>query len=88
MMDNPEPDTHEQPPKWLRDAGMIGLGSTLTVGMAGFTLAGYYLGRRYDHLVPGILIGVAFGLFFCGYEVWKLVRRKDRSSFDDSGKGA
>jgi len=86
-MGRSEPDNQEQPPKWLRDAGMAGLGSTLAVGMAGFTLAGYYLGRRYDQLVAGILIGVAFGLFFCGYEVWKLVRKKDKSSFDESGKG-
>jgi len=77
----------DQRPKWLRNAGAIGLGTTLAVGMAVCTMGGYWLGQRFDQLRLGVLLGALLGLLFCGYEVWKVVRQSERESSDPSDGG-
>jgi hypothetical protein len=63
----------------------VALGSTMTGGMLVFAGAGIYADRRFGrHDGLFTLAGMFLGLFFCGYEVWKLVRVTDESSDDDS----
>ncbi len=59
---------------------MVGLGSTLATGMAVFALLGVYIGKKTGHVALGSVLGVFLGLFFCGYEVWKLVRKNRRDA--------
>ncbi len=75
-----KPSRAGETPPLLRNSHMIGLGSTLTVGMAVFTLGGLYIGNLLDRTTEGILAGVFLGLFFCGYEVWKSVRKMNREA--------
>ena len=63
-------------------AAAIGLGTQLAVGMAVFTGLGYWLDRRKggDGLLF-TLLGIGLGLFYGGYEVWKVLRLlKDEST--------
>ena len=54
------------------------LGITMAVGMGFFTYAGYLVGKRFGNEDAGALTGIFLGLFYCGYEVWKLIRRTNK----------
>ena len=57
-----------------------GLGMQLAVGMLFFVGGGYWLDRKRGGGVAFTLAGVALGLFYMGYEVWKLVRAMNRAA--------
>lgn len=84
---DPAPRKHEGPPKWMRDVGAIGLGTTLALGMGVFTMLGFWVGRRMGHETAGILAGMGLGLFFCAYETWKVVRRSGQAPSDTREEG-
>jgi len=54
-------------------AAAIGLGSTLTVGFAGFTVAGYLLSEKF-HNIAWLLGGIAVAFIFGIWEVIKIVK--------------
>lgn len=54
--------------------GAAGLGLQLAVGMVVFAGAGYWLDRRRGGGIAFTLAGVGLGLFYIGYECWKLIR--------------
>ncbi|HMP75822.1 MAG TPA: AtpZ/AtpI family protein [Kiritimatiellia bacterium] len=51
-----------------------GLGMQLAVGMLVFTGGGYWLDQRRGGGVAFTLVGAGLGLFYVGYEIWKVVR--------------
>ena len=53
----------------------ISLGLQMAVGVAIFTALGYYVDRRRGGGKAFTLAGVFLGLFYGGYEVWKIVRQ-------------
>lgn len=57
----------------------VGLGFQLAVGMAVFTGIGYWIDRKRGGDVIFTLAGAALGLFYVGYELWKLSRRMSES---------
>ena len=50
------------------------LGVQMAVGMAVFAGGGYWIDQKRGGGVIFTLLGVFLGLFYMGYEVWKLVR--------------
>jgi len=58
---------------------LLNLGLNMAVGMAAFSLAGYYLDQKTGEKGYWTLGGMFLGLFYCGYEVWKLIRRNNGS---------
>jgi len=66
----------EGPLKEKRNWAAISLGTNMVVGMTVFT----FLGSIIDEKLAGesqvfTLVGIFLGLFYCGYEVWKLIRQ-------------
>lgn len=55
-------------------ATAMSLGIQLAVGMVVFASLGYYADRRSGGGTRWTLLGIFFGLFYCAYEIWKLVR--------------
>ena len=59
------------------DTKSLSLGLNLTVGFVVFALIGY----KIDQLKGGgrafTLFGVLLGFFYGGYEVWKIIRKKN-----------
>ena len=55
------------------------LGITMAVGIGVFTYLGYRIGRKLGKEEAGTLIGIFVGLFYCGYEVWKLIQRTNNA---------
>ena len=53
----------------------IALGTNMAAGMALFTFLGYKLDQYRGQGRAGTLAGMLLGLFYGGYEVWKLVRQ-------------
>lgn len=53
----------------------IALGTNMVAGMALFTFLGYKLDQRRGEGRGFTLAGMFLGLFYGGYEVWKLVRQ-------------
>ncbi len=51
------------------------LGITMAVGVGFFTYAGYWIGKKTGNEELWTLVGIFVGLFYCGYEVWRLIRR-------------
>jgi hypothetical protein len=48
-------------------------------GMIGCSLLGYVIGRKMGDYLTGTLIGMFMGLAYCGYEIWKVIRKpKDK----------
>ncbi len=61
----------------------VGLGSQLAVGMAVFAGLGWWVDRRRGGGVAFTLAGVFLGLFYSGYEVWKVVRALQQESDEE-----
>ncbi len=55
------------------------LGITMAVGVGVFTYLGYRIGKKLGKEEAGTLIGIFVGLFYCGYEVWKLIKRTNNA---------
>ena len=51
------------------------LGTTMAVGVGVFTYLGYLLDQKTGGGQMWTLAGIFLGLFYCGYEVWKVVRK-------------
>jgi hypothetical protein len=64
----------------------VGLGTTLAVGMAGFSLIGYLIDRKRGGGVLFTLCGMVMGLLYGGYEVWKVVRILSQQDKKEPGK--
>jgi len=56
------------------------IGLNMAVGMAVFTLLGYAIGNKTGQMAGCLLIGIALGLFYCGYEVWKLIKQTNQKN--------
>lgn len=55
----------------------ISLGINIAVGMALFTIIGNWIDKKLGDQHLWILVGMFLGLFYCGYEIWKLIRQND-----------
>lgn len=62
----------------------VSLGLNLTVGMVVFSGIGYFIDQKQGGGSVFTLGGMFLGLFYCGYEVWKLVRRMDEEQKNKS----
>ncbi len=60
----------------------------LAVGMAVFAGGGYWLDRRRGGGVAFTLAGIGLGLFYGGYEVWKVVRELNAKANGKSKHGS
>jgi len=56
---------------------LLSLGLNMAVGMAVFSFLGYYIDQKTGARGFWTLGGMFLGLLYCGYEVWKLVRRNN-----------
>ena len=66
----------EPSPKGRRTLALgISLGTQLAVGMVFFTLLGNWVDRKRGGGSGFTLAGIFLGLFYGGYEVWKLIRQ-------------
>ena len=61
----------------------VTLGINLAVGMALFTFLGNWIDKKTGDQHFWILIGIFLGLFYCGYEIWKLIRRSNNDHKDN-----
>ena len=52
----------------------ISLGINMAAGMGIFVYGGYLLDDKGEKGQFWTLIGTVLGLFYCGYEIWKLIR--------------
>ena len=50
----------------------------MTAGMAVFAGAGYFIDQKTGGGQGWTLGGIFLGLFYCGYEVWKLVHHSNK----------
>ena len=64
--------TQTQGPK--RSVQYVSLGINLAVGMAVFAGLGYYIDQKRGDGQTFTLLGIFLGLFYIGYEIWKLTR--------------
>ena len=64
----------------------IALGTNMVAGMALFTFLGYQFDQRRGQGRTGTLIGMFLGLFYGGYEVWKLVRQLQAMARENEAK--
>lgn len=58
----------------FKNLSAMSLGSTMVVGVVLFTYLGYLIDKKRGTGQTWTLVGIFLGLFYCGYEVWKLVR--------------
>lgn len=77
------PADPKSPEPSRRYGAAMSLGTNLAAGIVGCTLVGVWLDRRFGTGQRCTLGGVALGLLYAGYEVWKVVRsleEADRAS--------
>jgi hypothetical protein len=71
------PETPEE--KRLAERSLLAqslvLGTNLAVGMAVFAAGGYWIDQKRGGGGAFTLAGIFLGLFYGGYEVWKLIKR-------------
>jgi hypothetical protein len=75
IQDMPTPEKPALEPKRAALGMALSLGTQLAVGMVVFTLLGSYIDRKRGGGYAFTLSGIFVGLFYCGYEVWKLVHQ-------------
>ena len=61
--------------KPFADLGKTQIGINMAAGMAFFAITGYFIDQRAGTDQAWTLAGIFLGLFYCGYEVWKVVRQ-------------
>ena len=79
-------DAPHQPRKngdWRRYQPAIAFGTNFAAGMAFFTLLGYWADRRTGGGTRWTLVGLFAGLFYGGYELWKVIRDLNRKDDTD-----
>ncbi len=69
------PDPKDQRNPDSNNLSAISLGMTMAVGVAFFTYVGYQIDKKTGGGQTWTLVGIFVGLFYCGYEVWKIVRK-------------
>ena len=55
----------------------VTLGLNMAVGMGFFSWLGYVVDQKIKGGGIPTLIGMFLGMFYCGYEVWKLIRQSE-----------
>lgn len=60
------------------------LGLNMAVGMAVFSYVGYYIDQKRGGGQLFTLLGMFAGIFYCGYEVWKIIRQDNERSATSS----
>lgn len=65
----------ESPRRESNRLSATGLGLQLAVGMAAFAVMGYWIDRKRGGGVLYTLAGVALGILYVMYEMWKLARQ-------------
>jgi len=66
----PEPDGHLE---------YISLGLNLAVGMGICVFIGYHIDQKFSGGQTWTLVGVGLGLFYGGYQIWKILRQVNKS---------
>ena len=61
----------------------MSLGLNMLGGMIVFSGIGYFLDQKRGGGVALTLSGMFLGLFYCGYEVWKVIHRLTENSKDN-----
>ena len=64
----------------FKNTPALSLGLTMASGMAVFSFLGYTLDQRLGEGRAFTLAGIFLGLFYCGYEVWKVIRSSGNNS--------
>ena len=64
----------------------VTLGINIAAGMALFTFAGNWIDKKLGDQHVWILVGIFLGLFYCGYEIWKLIRQSDHDQEENTNK--
>ncbi len=60
-------------------ASALALGTNMSVGMIVCTLAGHYIDAKINTPDPYFTLGGMFlGLVYCGWEVWKVIRKLEQ----------
>ena len=78
--------TPEQEPKASGTGAALGYGTNFAAGMAVFAGLGWYIDHRRGEDGQGFsLAGIFLGLFYGGYELWKLVRVLQREAEKKDG---
>jgi len=62
----------------------VTLGINIAAGMALFTFTGNWIDKKLGNQHFWILIGIFLGLFYCGYEIWKLIRQSNNDQKDNT----
>ena len=62
------------------------LGLTMAVGVGVFAYLGYFIGKKFGKEDAGVLVGIFLGLFYCGYEVWKLIKKITKNGTSGKSK--
>lgn len=62
----------------------MSIGLNMAVGMAVFSFIGFKLDQKFQSGQTCTLIGMLFGLFYCGYEVWKLTKSSNDKENNDN----
>ncbi len=68
------------PSERIRALTLSVIGTQLAAGMIFFAIVGYFVGDLLERKQAGTLVGIFLGLLYGGYEVWKTVRRLERTS--------
>lgn len=55
----------------------ISLGINIAVGMVFFTMTGSWIDRKLGDGHFWTLVGMFLGVFYSGYEIWKLIRQNN-----------
>ncbi|MDZ8118631.1 AtpZ/AtpI family protein [Pontiella agarivorans] len=63
-----------------RTGAAVGFGTSFAAGMVIFGLGGHWLDTRYNKEPLFTLIGIALGLFYGAYEIWKLILMMNRQN--------
>ena len=69
------PDKKDPEKLPLENPSAMMLGFNMAAGMGIFTYIGYKIDEKTGGGQGWTLAGIFMGLFYCGYEVWKLVRK-------------
>ena len=77
---SPQQDTNKKTSRYLKATS---LGINMAAGMAVFSFLGYWVDQKTGGGQIWTLVGIFLGLFYCGYEVWKLIREPDEDMTDD-----
>jgi len=79
-MPAPEQKKGSQPTEKRGAGAAIGFGTSFAAGMALFGLGGHWLDERYDREPLFTLLGLFLGLFYGGWELWKLTSASKQQS--------